>query len=329
MSEEKRNNHNGFRETHDFVLLTGRANAPLSEKIAKILKKEIDNPVTIFSDGEVRIRITPNLRRRHVFIIQPTSSPVNDHLMEVVFMIDAAKRASAKEITAIIPYFGYARQDRKEMPRVPISASTVAGILKHVGANRIVTVDIHSEQQQGFVQIPWDNLYASYALVPAIKSKKLKNLVIASPDKGGMTRATGYAKLLKADGIALVYKERDIMINNESDTLGMIGDVKGKDVLVVDDMIDTAGTMVHAANYLKKQGARRVLASATHGLFSGPALERINSSAIDEVIVTDTIKLKEEVLKNPKIKVASVAPLIAEAIRRIKTGESLTKDLFL
>lgn len=313
----------------DFVLLSGRASLPLAKKIANILKKEIDYPITIFSDGEVRVRVSPNLRSRHVFIIQSTSSPVNDHLMELILMIDAAKRASAKAITAIIPYFGYSRQDRKEMPRVPISSSTVAGIIQHVGAGRIVTVDIHSEQQQGFVQIPWDNLYASYSLVPAIRSKKLSSLIIASPDKGGMTRATGYAKLLKAKGIALVYKERDITLNNKSETLGMIGDVKGKDVLIVDDMIDTAGTIVHAANYLKKQGARRVLASCAHGLFSGPALERINSSAIDEVIATDTINLKDEVLKNKKIKVASVAPLIAKAIRRINTGASLTKELFL
>jgi len=314
---------------NDYVLLSGRANLPLAKKIANILKKEIDSPITIFSDGEVRVRITPNLRARHVFIIQSTSSPVNDHLMELILMIDAAKRASARVITAIVPYFGYSRQDRKEMPRVPISSSTVAGMIQHAGADRIVTVDIHSEQQQGFVQIPWDNLYASYSLVPAIKSKKLVNLIIASPDKGGMTRATGYAKLLKAKGIALVYKERDITLNNKSETLGMIGDVKGKDVLIVDDMIDTAGTIVHAANYLKKQGARRVLASCAHGLFSGPALERINSSAIDEVISTDTINLRDEVIKNKKIKVASVAPLIAKAIKRINTGDSLTKDLFL
>ncbi|MCL5970147.1 MAG: ribose-phosphate pyrophosphokinase [Patescibacteria group bacterium] len=325
MSEESKK----VTRESDFVLLTGRSNYPLAAKIAKILKKEIDEPITIFADGEVRVRINPNLRRRHVFIIQPTSSPVNDHLMELILMIDAAKRASAKEITAIIPYFGYSRQDRKEMPRVPVSAATVANMIEHVGADRIVTVDIHSEPQLGFVKIPWDNLYASYSLIPAIKAKKFSNLVVASPDKGGVKRATGYAKLLGAGGIAILYKERDITLNNKSETMEMVGDVKGKDVLIVDDMIDTAGSIVQAANHIREKGARRVFASATHGLFSGPALERITNSSIDEVIVTDTIKLRDEALKNKKIKVASVAPLLAEAITRIRTGQSLTKALFL
>lgn len=314
----------------DVILLTGRSNPTLAKDIARLLRKEVFEPVTSFSDGEIRVRIPENLRRRHVFIIQPTSIPVNDNLMELILMIDAARRSSAEEVAVVVPYFGYARQDRKEIPRVPISSSAVADMIVNAGASRIVTVDIHSEQQQGFVKIPWDNLYGSYSLIPEIKSRKLKELVTAAPDKGGMTRATGYARRLQnALGIALVYKERDIAVNNKSEALAFIGDVKGKDVLLVDDMIDTAGTIVSAANYLKGQGARSVRAAATHGLFSGAALEKIADSDIDEIIVTDTIQHRKEVIKNRKITIVTVAPLLAEAIRRIETGESISKDLFL
>ncbi|MDP2649232.1 MAG: ribose-phosphate pyrophosphokinase [bacterium] len=313
----------------DFVLLAGRANVPLANKIASILKKDLDSPITVFADGEVRVRISHNLRRKQVFIIQPTSACVNDHIMELVLMIDAARRASAKEITAVIPYFGYSRQDRKEMPRVPISASVVANMFEHAGADKIVTIDIHSEQQEGFVNISWDNLYGSYALIPAIKKRKLTNLIVASPDKGGVTRAVGYAKLLGAKGIAIIYKERDIALNNKSEALEIVGHVEGKDILLVDDMIDSAGTIVHAANFLKQKGAKSVRAAATHGLFSGPALERISNSVMDEVIVTDTIQLKEEAVKNTKITVVSVANLLAEAIKRINNGDSLSHALIL
>lgn len=313
----------------DFVVLTGRSNPKLARSIGLILKKEVYEPVSIFSDGEIRVKIPLNLRRRHVFIIQPTSHPVNDHLMELIFMIDAARRASAKEITTIIPYFGYSRQDRKEMPRVPISSSVVARMIENAGANRIVTVDIHSEQQQGFVKVPWDNLYGSYSLLPAIKSKKLSNLVVASPDKGGMTRATGYSKLLHALGIALVYKERDVNINNVSETLAMIGEVRGKDVLLVDDLVDTGGTLVNAVKFLKEKGAKSVRAAITHGVLSGNALEKIDGSVIDELILTDTIMQKEAVEKHPKITIVSTAPLLAETIKRIRTGESISKDLIL
>lgn len=314
---------------NDFILLTGRANIKLAQDIADILHKELCQPISSFSDSEIRVKGIPNLRRRHVFIIQSTSPSANDHIMELLFMIDAAKRASSSEITAIIPYFGYSRQDRKEMARVPISASVVANAIEYTGADRIFTLDIHSEQQEGFVRIPWDNLYGSYSLLPILKSKKLSNLVIASPDKGGVPRATGYARLLEAQDIAIVYKERDIMINNSSKALTMIGDIAGKNILLVDDMIDTAGTIVNAADFLKKKGAKSVLAAATHGLFSGHALERINESAIDEIIVTDSIAQKDEVMSNPKITIVSVAPLLAEAVRRIWTGESLGKDLIL
>lgn len=319
----KDNNSTGYS------LFTGRSNPVLASKIAKILGKEVFSPVSVFSDGEVRIKFPENVRRHHVFIIQSTCTPVNDSLMELVFMIDAARRSSADEITVVIPYFGYARQDRKEMPRVPISASVVASILENAGADRIVTLDIHSEQQQGFVKIPWDNLYGSFSLIPEIKKRKFKNLVIASPDKGGMTRATGYAKLLGVDDIALVYKQRDVAVNNKSDASAMIGDVKGRDVLMVDDMIDTGGTVVHAAEFLKKQGAGKVIICATHGIFSGKAPEKFDTPAVDEVIVTDTVPLRAEMQANKRVSITSVADLLAQAIQKIESGESLSRDLIL
>ncbi len=313
----------------DFVLLTGRSNPTLAHAIGKILKTEVSEPISLFSDGEIRVRIAPNLRRRMVYIIQSTSMPVNDHLMELLFMIDAAKRASAAEVTVVVPYYGYARQDRKEMSRVPISASVVAALLSNAGADRIVTLDIHSEQQEGFTQKPWDNLYGSYSVLPLIKKRNLTDLVVAAPDKGGMLKAAAYAKLLGVSKIAVVYKKRDVLLNNVSNTLAMIGDVKEKDVLIVDDMIDTAGTIVNAANYLKKKGARSIRVTATHGVFSGEAMKKVEDSAIEEMIITDTIAHRDEVKNNPKITIVSVAPLLAEAIRRITTGESVSRDLIL
>ncbi|MDO8583386.1 MAG: ribose-phosphate diphosphokinase [bacterium] len=314
---------------NEFILLTGRSNPKLAKSIGKILKHEVFEPISVFADGETRVMIPQNMRRRHVFIIQSTSPPVNDSIMELILMADAARRASASEITAVIPYFGYARQDRKEKSRVPISASVVASVLEHLGINNILTVDIHSEQQEGSIHCPWDNVYASYSLLPAIKAKKLKNLIVASPDKGGVVRATGYANLLNAEGIVIVYKERDINLNDVSSTLTMVGDVKGKDVLIVDDMISTGGTLLNAADFIKFKGARSVRAAVTHGLFIGDALSKINKSSIDEIIVTDTILPRKEIIDNPKIKVISVAKLLAEAIKRIETGESISEDLIL
>lgn len=316
----------------EYILLAGRANPKLAQDIAKILGKDLVEPISFFSDGEIRVKDIPNLRRRHVFIIQSTSSPVNDNIMELLLMIDAARRASATEIVAVMPYFGYSRQDRKELPRVPISAAVVAQLIEHTGADRIFAMDIHSEQAEGFVQIPWDNLYGSYTLLPELKKRlNPENLVVASPDKGGMTRATGYSRILGAKGgLAIVYKERDLSINNQSKALGMIGDVSGKDVLLVDDMMDTGGTIVNAADYLKQKGAKKIIAAATHGLFSGNAVAKItNSSSLEEVIVTDTIAQRKEVFNCSKITVVSIAPLIAEAIKRMKTGASLSKDLIL
>lgn len=308
----------------NFVLLTGTANLDLARKVGDILKKSVHQTATRFADGEIRVIIPENIRKRHVFIIQSTSPPVDTNLMELLLMIDAARRASAKEITAVIPYFGYCRQDRKEQPRVPVSAALVADLIAYSGASRIVTVDIHSQQQQGFVKIPWDDLYASYCLVPELKKTFKKNLVVVTPDKGGVLRATAYAKLLNADGVAIVYKERDVKTANISAALDLIGDVKGKEVLLVDDIIDTAGTLIGAVELIHKKGARSISAAVTHGLFSNPAMERINKSILKEVFVTDTVPQASD----GKIKVVPVAKLLAEAIKCIYFGESITKKLY-
>lgn len=313
---------------NNITLLTGSSNPKLAQDIAKILKKEVLYPIDQFADGEIRVAIPRNLRRNDIFIIQSTAPKINDSIMELLLMIDASRRASANEITAVIPYFSYSRQDRKDRPRVPISSSMLVNLIRAAGANRIVTIDIHSEQQQGFFLGPWDNLYGSYVLIPAVKAMKIKNLVVASPDKGGVTKATAYARRLGAEGIAIVFKERDVSIANKSETLDVIGDVKGKNVLIVDDMIDTAGTLTNAADFLIKRGAKSVRAAATHGLFSDPAMERISASFLEEILVTDTIT-PEKALRNKKVKVISVAPLLAEAIRRIETGESISEGLIL
>lgn len=326
---EHKNSSEHTAEIEDFILLTGRANPELAESIGKILHTQVTCPISSFADGEIRVRIKPNLRRRKVFLIQPTSAPVNDHIMELALMADAARRASATEVTAVIPYFGYGRQDRKEMSRVPISAAAVSSLLTNAGIDRILTIDIHSEQMEGSIKQAWDNLFASYSLLPILKEKKLKNLVVAAPDKGGVLQAVKYAKLLGASGIAFAYKMREVTLNDVSNTIGMIGEVKDKDVLLVDDMISTGGTIVHAANYMKEKGAKSVRVAATHGVFSGEALAMINDSAIEEVIITNTIKPREEVLQNKKITIVSVAPLLAEAIRRVRTGESISQALIL
>lgn len=313
--------------SNGFVLLTGTANLKLAKDVAKILGKNADETVTTFADGEKRIVIPENLRKRDVFIIQPTCPPVDTNIMELLLIIDAAKRSSASEVTAIIPYFGYSRQDRKDRPRVPISASLVARLIEFSGANRILTVDIHSEQEPGFVEIPWDNLYSSYSFLPELKKIFGSNLIVASPDKGGVLKAAFYADLLDAEGVAIVFKERDVMKKNESKTLDMIGDVKGKDVVIVDDMIDTAGTICEAAKLIKEKGAKSVSAAAAHGLFSDPAIDNINSSPLDKIFITDTVPLKKEVLGNPKFVVISVAKLLAEAMTCIYNGDSISEKL--
>ena len=314
--------------SNGFVLLTGTANVKLAQDIAKILAKQVDETVSEFADGEKRIIIPENLRKRDVFIIQPTCPPVDSNIMELLLMIDAARRSSASEITAVIPYFGYSRQDRKDRPRVPVSAALVAGLIEYSGADRIVTIDIHSEQEGGFSKIPWDILYASYNLLQVLKKEfKGENLVVASPDKGGVPKATFYSHHLQADGLAIVFKVRDVYRENISEALDMIGDVKGKDVLLVDDMIDTAGTIVGAAKLLKSRGAKSISVAATHGIFSPPAMERINKSFLDKVFITDSVPLKKEILNNSKFRVVSVAPLLAEAIKFIYNGDSISGKL--
>lgn len=310
-----------------FVLLTGTANLKLAKDVGKILGQDADETVTAFADGEKRVIIPENLRRREVFIIQPTCPPVDSNLMELLLIIDAARRSSASEITVVIPYFGYSRQDRKDRSRVPISAALVAGLIEYAGADRILTLDIHSEQEPGFTKIPWDNLYSSYSFLPKLKELFPNNLIVASPDKGGVLKATFYADLLSADGIAIVYKERDVQKSNQSEALDMIGVVKEKDVLLVDDMIDTGGTIVGAANLLKSKGAKTITVAAAHGLFSADALEKINDSAIDNVYVTDTVPLNDKILRNPKIKLITVAPLLAEAIDCVNNGNSISEKL--
>ncbi len=315
-------NNNGF------VLLTGTANLKLAKEVASILGKDVHETISTFADGEKRVIIPENLRRRDVFIIQPTCTPVDSNLMELLLIIDAAKRSSASEISVIIPYFGYSRQDRKDRPRVPISASLVARLIEFAGADRILTIDIHSEQEPGFVEVPWDNLYGSYSLLPELKKHfKSPNLVIASPDKGGVPKATFYAELLEAEGIATVFKERDIDKHNESEALDMIGDVNGKDVLLVDDMIDTAGTICNAAKLICDRGAKSISAAATHGLFSPPAAKKISESPIEKVFITDSVPLPDEMKNNPKLIIVSIAQLLAEAINCIYDGSSMSEKL--
>lgn len=314
--------------SNDFVLLTGTSNLKLAKDVAVILGKNVDETVTAFADGEKSIIIPENLRRRDVFIIQSTCPPVDSNIMELLLIIDAAKRASAAEISVIIPYFGYARQDRKDRSRVPISAALIAGLVEYAGADRIATIDIHSEQEPGFVKIPWDNLYSSYSLLPELKKLfNPDNLVVATPDKGGLLKATFYVDLLDASGLAIVFKERDIQKKNESKALDMIGNVKGKDVLLVDDLIDTAGTICEAAKLIKERGAKSILVAATHGLFSGPAAGRISDSQIDKIFITDTVPVRPEILNNPKIEIISVAPLLAKAITCFNIGDSISETL--
>ncbi len=247
--------------------------------------------------------------------------------MEVFLMADAARRASAEEVTVVLPYFPYARQDRKDQPRVSISASLLANLLAASGADRIVTVDIHAEQAQGYILVPWDNLYASYALVPTLQKLNMENLAVVSPDMGGVKRATAYAKLLGTSNIAVVYKERDVQPNSASRALFSIGDVDGKDLIITDDIIASGTTLVDAAIMLKQKGAGRIVAAAAHGLFLGNALQNLSDSPIEAVYVTDSIAHRQEVIDHSQIHVVTIAPLLAEAIRRIHTGEGLSNLL--
>ncbi len=303
-------------------ILTGNSNKPLAEAIAKELKIEISQAeVSKFSDGEISITLPVTVRGRDVFIVQSTSSPVNDNLMELLIMIDACKRASAGRITAVMPYFGYARQDRKARPRDPITAKLVADILTSAGVDRILTMDLHAAQIQGFFDIPVDHLYGAPLLAKYYKNKMDENWVVVSPDVGSVGRARGFASRVNAT-LAIVDKRRPKA--NAIEVMNVVGDVAGKTCLMVDDMIDTAGTIVQGAEALMKNGAKEVYVCCTHGVFSGPALERLNNSAIKEIAVLDTINLSEEIRNNPKFKVLSVAKLFARAINTVYSDSSLS-----
>jgi ribose-phosphate pyrophosphokinase len=307
---------------YELKLFSGNANRPLAEEIAQHLHMRLgDADVSRFSDGEVYVQINENVRGQDVFVIQPTCPPVNDHLMELLVMMDALKRASARRITAVLPYYGYGRQDRKVMPRVPITAKLVADLITTAGCQRVLAVDLHAGQIQGFFDIPVDHLFAAPpVIVDYLAKKDLKDPVLVSPDAGGVERARAIAKRLNA-GLAIIDKRRDGP--NVAVFMYLIGDVKEKDVVVIDDMIDTAGTLLQAVEAVKREGARRVLACAVHGVLSGPALKRIQDSPLEEVVITNSVPLAPE-KANPKIHVLSVAPLLAEAIRRIHDEESVS-----
>ncbi|MCX7770547.1 MAG: ribose-phosphate pyrophosphokinase [Proteobacteria bacterium] len=304
------------------MLIAGTSNTELAEKIAQYLGiKLTPAKVKRFSDGEVMVEIDENVRSKDVFVIQSTCPPVNDNLMELLIIIDALKRASARTIAAVIPYYGYARQDRKVAPRAPISAKLVADLITVAGAHRVLTVDLHAGQIQGFFNIPVDNLYASPTLLEHLKMLQEENLVIVSPDAGGVERAREYAKRLNAT-LAIIDKRREKP--NQSEVMHIIGNVEDKVAILVDDMIDTAGTLCNSAEALKQNGAKKIYACATHAVFSGPAIDRIVNSPIDTVIVTDTIPLSERAKQSGKITVVSISNLIGEAIRRITSGGSLS-----
>ncbi|MCH7344493.1 ribose-phosphate pyrophosphokinase [Pelomonas sp. CA6] len=305
------------------VLFTGNANPSLSQEIATHLGLELGKAVVgRFSDGEVTVEIQQNVRARDVFVIQPTCAPTNENVMELLIMVDALKRASARRITAVMPYFGYARQDRRpRSTRVPISAKVVANLLETVGVERVLTMDLHADQIQGFFDIPVDNIYASPVLLSDLKARNYTDLVVVSPDVGGVVRARALAKQLGCD-LAIIDKRRPAA--NVSEVMHVIGEIDGRNCVIMDDMIDTAGTLVKAAEVLKDRGAKRVFAYCTHPILSGPAIERISGSHLDEVVITNTIPLSEAAKACGKIRQLSVAFLFAETIRRISDGESVT-----
>jgi ribose-phosphate pyrophosphokinase len=306
-----------------YKVFSGTANPEFAKKVAKYLSLPLSEAdIERFSDGEISVQISESVRGKDVFIIQPTCAPANVNLMELLILTDALRRSSADSITAVIPYFGYARQDRKAAPRVPITAKLVANMIQAAGIDRVVTIDLHAGQIQGFFDIPVDNLYGNIIFNDYVKNKNLKNPIIASPDIGGVARARSFAKKLGVD-MVIVDKRREKA--NESEVMNIIGDVEGKDVILVDDMIDTAGTIVKAAEVLKAKGATSVMACCTHPVLSGPAYERIEKGELDELVVSDTIPLAQE---SSKIKVLSVAHIFGEVIRRVYHNESVN-GLFL
>ncbi len=306
------------------VVFSGNANRPLAENVVSYLNMSLGKAtVGRFSDGEVMVEIMENVRGKDVFIVQPTCAPTNDNLMELLVMVDALRRASAYRITAVIPYFGYSRQDRRpRSARVPITAKVVANMIESVGANRILTVDLHADQIQGFFDVPVDNVYASPILLGNIWKHKYDNLIVVSPDVGGVVRARAIAKNLDDAELAIIDKRRPQP--NEAKVMNVIGDVEGRTCVLVDDLVDTAGTLCEAARALKEHGAVQVVAYCTHPVLSGPAVENINASVLDELVVTDTIPLRAEAKGCPRIRQISIAEMLAETMRRISKEESIS-----
>ena len=306
------------------MLFTGNANPQLAREIAAYMKIPLGKAsVTRFSDGEVQVEILENVRGKDVFVIQPTCAPTNDNFMELVMLLDAFKRASAGRVTAVVPYFGYARQDRRpRSARVPISAKVCADMIGECGANRVLTVDLHADQIQGFFDIPVDNVYASPVLLGDIWRQKYENLIVVSPDVGGVVRARAVAKRLDDADLAIIDKRRPRP--NEAKVMNIIGDVRGKTCVLVDDLVDTAGTLGQAAGALKDAGAIKVVAYVTHPVLSGKAISNITNSRLDQLVVTDTIPLTEEAAACPKIRQLSIGGLLAETIRRVSAEESVS-----
>ena len=304
-------------------LFTGNAHKELAQEVAAYLGIPVgDATVKKFNDGEIMVHIKENVRGNDVFVLQPTCTPVNDNIIELLLIVDALKRASAKRITAVIPYYGYARQDRKVQPRVPISAKLVADLITAAGTNRMLTMDLHAAQIQGFFNIPVDNLYASPVLLDYVRKKyNLENLIIVSPDAGGVERARSFAKRLQCS-IAIIDKRREAA--NVSQIMNVIGEVEKKDTIILDDMIDTGGTIIQAGTALMEKGARQVVAACTHAVLSGSAVEKVNNSAIKELIVTNTIPFDSKKEQSKKLAVLSIAPLLGEAIKRIHEESSIS-----
>ena len=311
----------------DLRIFSGNANPTLAKKIAHDLGLTMgDVTVDHFSDGEILIELNENVRGADVFVIQPTCAPTNRNIMELVLMIDALHRASAGRITAVVPYFGYARQDRRvRSARVPISAKVVADMITQVGVSRVLTVDLHAEQIQGFFDVPVDNVYGSPVLLSDVREQNLDNLVVVSPDIGGVVRARAAAKQLNID-LAIIDKRRPQA--NIAEIMNIIGDVDGRTCLLVDDMVDTAGTLCNAAKALKERGAKRVLAYATHPVLSGSAINRLNSSVLDELVVTDSIPLSEEAARCKVVRTLTLSGMLSEAIRRLNNEDSLSAMFF-
>jgi ribose-phosphate pyrophosphokinase len=307
---------------NNMIIFTGNANTALAQEICDYLSMPLGRAsVRTFSDGEVYVEIGENVRGADVFVIQPTCPPVNHNMMELLIMVDALRRASARRITAVLPYYGYARQDRKVAPRVPISAKLVADIITTAGARRVLAMDLHAPQIQGFFSIPVDHLFAAPVLLDSLRKKFSGEVVMVSPDAGGVERTRAFAKRFGA-GLAIIDKRRDRP--NESQVMYIVGNVKGKTAVILDDMVDTAGTLCKAAQALKEHGANEVHGCITHPVLSGPAISRLKESVLESLVVTNTIPLNEEAQKVDKIKVLSVSALLGEAIRRIHNEDSVS-----